>query len=82
MRLNGDFLPDVNGANSTLPYMNLNDAGEKHLQRPHRLGRDHVLSQHVTDGIDKAPETLCRLLAGENRGKTLIRVGPEPGEDG
>jgi NADPH-dependent curcumin reductase CurA len=37
--------------------------------------------EDVTDGLEKAPETLCRLLAGENRGKTLIRVGPEPGED-
>ncbi len=37
--------------------------------------------EDVTDGLNKAPETLCRMLAGDNLGKTLIRVGPEPGEN-
>jgi NADPH-dependent curcumin reductase CurA len=36
--------------------------------------------EDVTNDIENAPATLCRLLQGENEGKTLIRVGaaPEP----
>jgi NADPH-dependent curcumin reductase CurA len=36
--------------------------------------------EDITNDLENAPATLCRLLAGENRGKTLIRVGKEPGE--
>ncbi len=35
--------------------------------------------EDVTNDLENAPATLCRLLAGQNRGKTLIRVGEEPG---
>ena len=32
----------------------------------------------VVDGIERAPEAFIGLLAGENVGKMLVRVGPEP----
>jgi len=33
--------------------------------------------EDVTDGLDRAPEAFCRLMRGENFGKTLVRVGPD-----
>ena len=33
--------------------------------------------EDVVDGLENAPATLVRLLAGENQGKQLIRVAPE-----
>jgi len=30
--------------------------------------------EDVTDGLDNAPEAFCRLMRGENFGKTLVRV--------
>jgi NADPH-dependent curcumin reductase CurA len=35
--------------------------------------------EDVTDGLENAPRELIGLLEGENFGKKLIRVGPEPG---
>jgi NADPH-dependent curcumin reductase CurA len=32
----------------------------------------------VVDGIDRAPEAFLALFAGDNVGKMLVRVGPEP----
>ena len=29
----------------------------------------------VFDGLERAPEALVRMLAGETTGKTLVRVG-------
>ena len=29
----------------------------------------------VFDGLDRAPEALVRMLAGETVGKTLVRIG-------
>lgn len=37
--------------------------------------------EDVTEGLEHAPAALVRLLAGENRGKALVRVGPDPGRD-
>ncbi len=34
--------------------------------------------EDVTNGLEAAPEALVRLLAGENTGKMLVRVGEEP----
>ncbi|MBT5266314.1 MAG: NADP-dependent oxidoreductase [Rhodospirillaceae bacterium] len=34
--------------------------------------------EDVIDGIEGAPEALVRLLAGENQGKQLVRVGADP----
>jgi NADPH-dependent curcumin reductase CurA len=35
--------------------------------------------EDVLDGLDRAPEALVGMLAGENVGKRLVRVGTDPG---
>ncbi len=37
-----------------------------------------VVAEDVIDGLENAPRGLVGLLAGENRGKRMIRVGPDP----
>ena len=32
-------------------------------------------AEDIVDGIENAPKALVRLLAGENKGKMLVRVG-------
>ena len=32
----------------------------------------------VVDGLENAPEALTKLFTGENTGKLLVRVSPEP----
>ena len=41
--------------------------------------KDGRITYHedIVDGLEKAPEALLRLLAGGNRGKMMVRVGPE-----
>lgn len=34
--------------------------------------------EDILDGLERAPEGLIGLLAGENRGKRMVRVGPDP----
>jgi len=34
--------------------------------------------EDVTDGLENAPDELFRLLKGENFGKKIIRVSPDP----
>jgi NADPH-dependent curcumin reductase CurA len=34
-------------------------------------------AEDIVDGLERAPEALCGLLAGENRGKRMVRVVPE-----
>ncbi len=34
--------------------------------------------EDVIDGLENAPHALVGLLAGENRGKRMVRVGPDP----
>ena len=34
--------------------------------------------EDVTDGLENAPHELIRLLKGENFGKKIIRVSPDP----
>ena len=36
------------------------------------------VAEDVIDGLENAPRGLIGLLAGENRGKRMIRVGPDP----
>jgi NADPH-dependent curcumin reductase CurA len=42
--------------------------------------RDGALKyrEDVVDGLERAPAALIGLLRGENFGKMLVRVGPEP----
>jgi len=32
----------------------------------------------IVDGIERAPEAFLALFSGDNVGKMLVRVGPEP----
>ena len=34
--------------------------------------------EDITDGLERAPEALCKLLAGKNSGKAIVRVGRDP----
>ena len=34
--------------------------------------------EDITDGLGNAPRELIRLLRGENFGKKIIRVSPDP----
>jgi hypothetical protein len=34
--------------------------------------------EDITDGLENAPRELIRLFKGENFGKKIIRVGPDP----
>jgi NADPH-dependent curcumin reductase CurA len=36
------------------------------------------VAEDIIDGLENAPSALVGLLAGENRGKRMIRVGAEP----
>ena len=42
-----------------------------------KAGKLHY-REEVVDGLDQAPAALVRLLAGDNRGKVLVRVGAPP----
>ncbi len=35
-------------------------------------------AEDITDGLENAPAALVRLLSGENKGKMIVKVGPEP----
>jgi len=35
-------------------------------------------AEEIADGLEAAPAALVRLLAGRNKGKMIVRVGPEP----
>jgi NADPH-dependent curcumin reductase CurA len=39
---------------------------------------DIKVVEDVVDGLDRAPEALIGLLAGDNVGKRMVRVGPDP----
>jgi len=32
----------------------------------------------VIDGFENAPDALARLLDGRNKGKMIVRLGPDP----
>ena len=37
-----------------------------------------AVAEDVVDGLENAPRALIGLLAGENRGKRMVRVAPDP----
>ena len=39
---------------------------------------DVVVVEDVVDGLERAPQALIGLLAGDNVGKRMVRVGPDP----
>ena len=38
--------------------------------------------EEIVDGIENAPDALMHLLRGDNHGKMMVRVGPEPATPG
>ena len=36
------------------------------------------VTEDIVDGLEKAPAALIGLLAGDNTGKRMVRVGPDP----
>jgi NADPH-dependent curcumin reductase CurA len=50
---------------------------ERDLSQWARSGQLKVV-EDILDGLENAPRGLIGLLAGENRGKRMIRVGPDP----
>ncbi|MDD9969356.1 MAG: NADP-dependent oxidoreductase [Myxococcales bacterium] len=50
---------------------------ERDLSNWAKEGKIKVI-EDVIDGLENAPRGLVGLLAGENRGKRMIRVGPDP----
>ena len=35
-------------------------------------------AEDIVEGLENAPEALIRLLAGQNTGKMIVKVGAEP----
>jgi len=50
---------------------------ERDLSQWAKSGQLKVV-EDILDGLENAPRGLIGLLAGENRGKRMIRVGPDP----
>jgi NADPH-dependent curcumin reductase CurA len=75
----GPWLGPVVGARATIKglvvYDHLHRMGEmqKVIGRWIREGR-FKYREDVTDGLEHAPEAFCRLMRGENFGKSLVRV--------
>ena len=75
----GPFLGPIVGARATMRglvvYDHYHRFGEftKVVSRWIRDGRFHY-REDVTHGLARAPEAFCRLMRGENFGKTLVRV--------
>lgn len=45
----------------------------------HWVGRGQIkVIEDVVEGLENTPAALIGLLAGENRGKRMVRVGPDP----
>ena len=58
-------------------FLEKDAAAERDLSAWTADGRLKVV-EDVIDGLENAPRGLIGLLAGENRGKRMIRVGPDP----
>jgi NADPH-dependent curcumin reductase CurA len=58
-------------------FAHLDADAEHDLSQWARDGKLTVV-EDVLDGLERAPEGLIGLLAGENRGKRMIRVAPDP----
>jgi len=37
-----------------------------------------IVQEDIVDGLENAPKGLIGLLAGDNRGKRMVRIGPDP----
>jgi NADPH-dependent curcumin reductase CurA len=59
-----------------MDYYNKRAEAERRLAEWVREGRLKV-AEDIVEGLERAPEALCGLLAGENLGKRMVRVVPE-----
>ncbi len=60
-----------------MDFLDRDAEAERDLTEWAASGRLKV-TEDVIDGLENAPRGLIGLLAGENRGKRMIRVGPDP----
>jgi NADPH-dependent curcumin reductase CurA len=60
-----------------MDFADHNAEAERDLAAWAAEGRLQVV-EDVIDGLENAPRGLIGLLAGENRGKRMIRVSPDP----
>ncbi len=58
-------------------FVDQNDQAERDLARWAAAGKLTVIDD-ILQGLEKAPEGLIGLLAGANRGKRMVQVGPDP----
>jgi NADPH-dependent curcumin reductase CurA len=80
---NGPFLGPVVAARATIKGLVVYDHFHRLAEMQRVIGRwmrggDFRYREDVTNGLEHAPEAFCRLMRGENFGKTLVRVA-EPG---
>ena len=76
----GPFLGPVVGARATIRGLVVYDHLDRMAEMQKVIGgwiaKDRFrYREDVTDGLEHAPEAFCRLMRGENFGKTLVRVG-------
>jgi NADPH-dependent curcumin reductase CurA len=60
-----------------MDFADRDDLAERDLADWTRSGQ-LVVAEDVIEGLENAPRGLVGLLAGENRGKRMVRVGPDP----
>ncbi len=78
----GPFLGPVVAARASLHGFVVYDHLERFAEFQHvvggwiREGRFHY-REDISEGLDSAPAAFCRLMRGENFGKSLVRVGPD-----
>jgi NADPH-dependent curcumin reductase CurA len=75
----GPFLGPVVAARATVKGLVVYDHLHRMAEMQRVIGRwirdgRYKDREDVTDGLDSAPEAFCRLMRGENFGKTLVRV--------
>ena len=77
------FIAACTGGNFLLVYLTTADFADRDADAERDLaawtaGGQLVVVEDVIEGLENAPRGLIGLLAGENRGKRIIRVGPDP----
>ena len=75
----GPFLGPVVAARATVQGLVVYDHLHRMAEMQRVIGRwirdgRFKYREDVTDGLDNAPDAFCRLMRGENFGKTLVRV--------
>ena len=60
-----------------MDFLDRDAEAERDLSQWTQSGQLKVV-EDIIDGLENAPRGLIGLLAGENRGKRMIRVGPDP----